>query len=235
MTISLVATSHGTGAPTARAAIAALVDAVREAAPHVDVREAFVDVQDPPVGQVVDSIGGLAVVVPLLLAPGFHVHVDIQQAVRRTTAVAARTLGPDPRLIDLLLGRLALAGATSDDVIVLGAAGSTDARALQTLGAAARMLGAAWGPPVPVGHLGGSGTPIEQVVREVASTGRRVVVATYLMAPGFFHDRLTGCGADVVTRPLLDGLEVDPAMVALVLDRFTEAAHLLNSPLSLTF
>ncbi len=31
---------------------------------------------------VVDDIDGLAVVVPLLLAPGFHVHVDIR---RRST------------------------------------------------------------------------------------------------------------------------------------------------------
>lgn len=228
MTISLIATSHGTDVTAARSSITALVEAVREASPHLDVREAFVDVQEPPVARVVDSIDGLAVVVPLLLAPGFHVHVDIEQAVDRPSTVASRTLGPDSRLTRVLLGRLADAGATTDDVIVLGAAGSTDARARQSVDAAARMLGSAWGSPVPVGYVGGTGTPIDEVVRDVSTSGRRVVVASYLMAPGFFYDRLLGCGADVVTRPVLDGLDVDPDMVSLVLDRFAEAVGLLD-------
>ena len=228
MTISLVATSHGTDVAAARSSITALVEAVREASPHLDVREAFVDVQEPPIARAVDSIDGLAVVVPLLLAPGFHVHVDIQQAVDRPSAVASRTLGPDTRLTGVLLGRLADAGATTDDVIVLGAAGSTDARARQSVDAAARMLGSAWGSPVPVGYVGGTGTSIDEIVRDVSRSGRRVVVASYLMAPGFFYDRLLGCGADVVTRPVLDGLDVDPDMVSLVLDRFAEAAGVLD-------
>lgn len=228
MTISLIATSHGTDVPAARTSITALVEAVRDASPHLDVREAFVDVQEPPVARVVDTIEGLAVVVPLLLAPGFHVHVDIQQAVDRPSAVASSTLGPDSRLTSVLLGRLADAGATSDDVIVLGAAGSTDARARESIDSAARMLGAAWGSPVPVGYVGGTGTPIDEIVRDVSRSGRRVVVASYLMAPGFFYDKLRACGAEVVTRPLLDGLDVDPDMVSLVLDRFAEAAGVLD-------
>lgn len=228
MTISLVATSHGTDVAAARASITALVDAVREASPHLDVREAYVDVQDPPVARVVDSIDGLAVVVPLLLAPGYHVNVDIMSAVDRPSAVTARTLGPDVRLTGLLLERLSCAGVTRDDVLVLGAAGSTDARALQSVDAAARMLGSMWGAPVPVGHVGGSGTPIEQIVRDVSGAGRRVVVASYLMAPGFFHARLERCGAEVVSRPLLDGPDVDTGLVSLVLDRFAEAAALLD-------
>jgi len=228
MTITLIATSHGTDVAAARSSITALVEAVREASPHLDVREAFVDVQEPPVARVVDSVEGLAVVVPLLLAPGFHVHVDIEQAVDRPSAVASRTLGPDARLTGVLLGRLADAGATTDDVIVLGAAGSTDARARRSVDAAARMLGAAWGSPVPVGYVGGTGTPIDEIVRDVSRSGRRVVVASYLMAPGFFYDRLLGSGADVVTRPVLDGLDVDPDMVSLVLDRFAEAAGVLD-------
>jgi sirohydrochlorin ferrochelatase len=228
MTITLVATSHGTDSPAARSAITALVDAVREACPHLDVREAFVDVQEPPVARVLDRLDGLAVVVPLLLAPGFHVHVDIQEAVDRPTAVAARTLGPDARLTALLLDRLRQAGARPHDVVVLGAAGSTDVRALRSVDAAARLLGAARGTPVPVGHVGGSGPAVEDVVRHVRGSGRRVVVASYLVAPGFFHDRLDRCGADVVTRPLLDGRDVDPGLVSLVLDRFAEATALLD-------
>jgi sirohydrochlorin ferrochelatase len=228
MTISLVATSHGTDVAAARTSITALVDAVRDASPQLDVHEAFVDVQEPAVSSVVDELDGRAVVVPLLLAPGFHVHVDIRQAVDRPSAVASSTLGPDSRLTDVLLGRLADAGATRDDVVVLGAAGSTDVRARQSIDAAARLLGSSWGSPVPVGYVGGTGTPIDEIVRDMSRAGRRVVVASYLMAPGFFYDRLLSCGADVVTRPLLDGLDVDPGMVSLVLDRFAEAAAVLD-------
>lgn len=227
MKLALVATSHGTDVPAAREAIGALVDAVRAAAPQVDVHEAFVDVQEPRVATVVRHSRqqgfDLTVIVPLLLAPGFHVHVDVQEAAAGDQVVAASTLGPDDRLTQVLLRRLAAAGATSDDIVVLGAAGSTDVRALESIDRAARLLGAAWGAPVRVGHLGGSGTPISQVVGEVAGLGRRVVVASYLMAPGYFHHRLTSCGADVVTRPLLDGPRVDPVLVELVLDKLADA------------
>ncbi|MCW2789313.1 MAG: hypothetical protein JWP56_1616 [Aeromicrobium sp.] len=228
MTISLVATSHGTDVPAAREAISALVDAVRVASPHLDVREAFVDVQLPQVEAVVDLVDGLAVVVPLLLAPGFHVRVDIRRAADRPWVVAAGTLGVDSRLVDQVVRRLHESGATRDDVVVLAAAGSTDVRALQSVEATARLLGKAWGAPVRVGYIGGDGTPVTDVVRDVAGPGRRVVAASYLMAPGFFHDRLAQCGADVVTRPLLDGTAVDPAMVSLVLDRFADAAAALD-------
>lgn len=228
MSFPLVATSHGTNAAEARQAITALVDAVRAAAPHLDVHEAFVDVQDPRVRDVVERIAEPAVVVPLLLAPGFHVHVDIAEAAAGPDRVAARTLGPDRRLTDVLLKRLASAGATRDDVVVLGGAGSTDEAALRSVDAAARLLGAAWGAPIPVGHAGGSSNPIDEVVREVARSGRRVVVASYLMAPGHFHDRLNACGADVVTRPLLDGSVAEPDLVSLVIDRYAEAADLLD-------
>ncbi|NRQ50333.1 sirohydrochlorin chelatase [Aeromicrobium stalagmiti] len=228
MTISLVATSHGTDVPAARTAITALVSAVAEASPHLDVREAFVDVQMPRVDTAVDLVDGLAVVVPLLLAPGFHVRVDINDAARRPWAAAAGTLGVDDRLTDVMMRRLAEAGATRDDVVVLAAAGSNDPCAWCSVRRAARLLGEAWGAPVPVGFVGGTGASIGDVVREATAAGRRVVIASYLMAPGFFFDRLHAAGADVVTRPLLDGTTVDPAMVSLVLDRFAEAAEGLD-------
>lgn len=228
MTIALVAASHGTSVPDARVAVGALVDAVREASPHLDVRVAFVDVEEPRVDRVVESVGGLSVVVPLLLAPGFHVHVDIARAVDRPTSVAARTLGPDGRLTSLLQKRLFESRATSEDVVVLGAAGSTDVRARQSVDAAARALGAAWGSPIPVGYVGGSGLPLAEIVDQVSRSGRRVVMASYVMAPGFFYERMLAGGADVVTRPLLDGTSVDPDMVSLVLDRFAEGAGQLD-------
>ena len=67
-----------------------------------------------------------------------------------------------------------------------------------------------------------------EVVRDVRCPGRRVVIVSYLMALGFFHDRMQRCGADVVTGPLLDGGAIADELVSLVLDRFAEAAERLD-------
>jgi hypothetical protein len=46
-----------------------------------------------------------------------------------------------------------------------------------------------------------------------------VVVAAYLLAPGHFHDKLAGAGADAVTAPLLP----DERIAAVLLDRYDAA------------
>jgi sirohydrochlorin ferrochelatase len=48
---------------------------------------------------------------------------------------------------------------------------------------------------------------------------QRVVVASYLLAPGHFHDKLAGAGADAVTAPLLP----DARIAAVLLDRYDAA------------
>lgn len=228
MTISLVATSHGTDSVASQIAISALVDAVRESAPHLDVREAFVDVQMPKVDTVVDLVDGLAVIVPLLLTPGFHQKVDIRDAADRPWVAAAAVLGADDRLTSVMMRRLREAGATRSDVVVLGSAGSTDPLARSSVDEAAHRLSGAWGAPIEVGYVGGTGIPLTEVVDRVRRPGCRIVVVSYLMGPGFFHGRLGRAGADVVTRPLLDGRTVDQEMVSLVLDRFAAAAETLE-------
>jgi sirohydrochlorin ferrochelatase len=47
----------------------------------------------------------------------------------------------------------------------------------------------------------------------------RVVIASYLLAPGFFHDQLAKAGADAVTAPLLPA----PVIAQIVLDRYDAA------------
>ncbi|MCQ7029814.1 CbiX/SirB N-terminal domain-containing protein, partial [Escherichia coli] len=88
-----------------------------------------VDVQPPTVVDVVAGLaasGQAAVVVPLLLSGGYHVHVDIAGAVAGSArTVAARPLGPDPRLVAVLHDRLLRAGADPGDpltAVVLAAA-----------------------------------------------------------------------------------------------------------------
>lgn len=245
----LVGCSHGTDDLAGRAAIAAVLDGVRRRRPGLDVREAFVDVQLPEVADVVgdavalrrqvsgaappgappdgsrdDSADGQAagaVVVPLLLSAGFHTHVDIAAAVEGTPgAVASGTLGPDDRIVAVLVDRLREAGAGPGDAVVLAAAGSSDARAAAAVEAVADALRRRWPHgPVTVGYGSAARPTVPEAVaaaRAALGPAGRVVAASYLLAPGFFHDRVGRAGADVVTAPLAP----DERLVDVVLDRY---------------
>jgi sirohydrochlorin ferrochelatase len=220
----LVAVSHGTSSPAGQAAVAALVDAVWRRLPDVDVSEAFVDVQEPTPEAVLDSSDGPSVVVPLLLAPGFHVHVDIARAVSGRDAVAANVLGPADAVTAILLDRLRAVSLRPADAVVLGVAGSSDIRAHRSVDRAAARLAMRLGREVRVGHLGGTGRRVGDVVAEARVPGRRVVVATYLLAPGHFADLLARSGGDVITAPLLDAGAPDPRLVQLVIERYASMA-----------
>ncbi|MCC2308218.1 sirohydrochlorin chelatase [Cellulomonas chengniuliangii] len=224
----LVACSHGTDDVRGRHAIRGLVASVRAARPGLDVREAFVDVQEPRVDSVVRAAsdeGRDVVVVPLLLSAGFHVHVDIAAAVAAPRAVAAHALGPDPRLVEVLARRLRGAGAGAGDAVVLAAAGSSDPRAARDVEAVVARLRSAWtAGPVTVGYGAGCAPRVPEAVAAARLAGaRRVVLASYLLAPGYFHGRLLEAGADVVAAPLVG----DGALVDVVLDRFDEASRAL--------
>ena len=231
---ALVLCSHGTADPAGQAAVSALVAAVRARLGDVEVRETWVDVQHPQVEQVVDEAVAQGfspvTIVPLLLSGGYHVHVDVARAASADGVRATPALGPDPRLAELLVQRLREAGATEGDAVVVAAAGSSDARAVADVDAVAAAVRERWDGPVAVG-FGSMATP--SVPDAVARTraehpGRRVVVAGYLLAPGFFHDRLGRAGADLVTAPLVPvrgGVPVvDDRLVQVVLDRFRDGA-----------
>lgn len=221
----LVACSHGTRSERGAAAVAALAESVRVAARGVEVIETFVDVQEPALPAVVDALRGRrAVVVPLLLSGGFHVHHDIARAVaERPAHLAAAPLGPHGAIIDVLAARLAESGLRDDDVVVLGASASSDARAIADQEATVVALARRLGRPVTLGHVGHCGVPLDEVVSGVRREGRRVAVASHLLAPGHFHDAIGRSGADVVTAPLLDGGRPDRRLVSLVLERYAEA------------
>ncbi len=220
----LVACSHGTRSARGAAAVAALVDAVRAALPRSEVVGTFVDVQEPALPEVMATLDGReAVVVPLLLSAGHHVHHDIAEAVSRDGHAAVPTLGPHAALIDVLVERLAEAGLSDDDTVVLGASASSDPGAVADMRATATALSERLGRLVPLGHVGHCGTALADVVREARRPGRRVVVASYLLAPGHFHDALGRVGADVVTSPLLDERDPDPRLVSLVVERYARA------------
>ena len=64
----------------------------------------------------------------------------------------------------------------------------------------------------------------EIATARAARPGRRVVVASYLLAPGYFAGLAARAGGDVTTAPLLtpDG-PVPAELVDIVLERYAEA------------
>ncbi len=219
----LIACAHGTSSALGAAEVNALRDGIAALRPGLDVREAYVDVQEPDLPAVVAGLpaGETAVVVPLLLSVGYHVKVDIARAVRsRPDTLAAAPLGPDPRLAALLDQRLREAGVTGDDAVVLAAAGSSDATAAQNVEELADQL-RALRPNKIVAAYGASAKPSvpDAVAALRGEHAGRVVIASYLLAPGFFHDQLAKAGADLVTAALLPS----PMLAEIALERYDAA------------
>ncbi|WP_082105362.1 sirohydrochlorin chelatase [Demequina subtropica] len=222
----LIACAHGTKDPDGQATILRVVEDVRAALPDHDVRDAYVDVHGPYCKDVVAEVSTeedtSAVVVPLLLAGGYHVYHDIAEAVAdRTDVVSATALGPDARLIDIVLDRIHEAGVPETATLVLAAAGSSDPRSEADTATAAEMLRARWGGPVRIGYAAGIHPTVADAVTEARAYGEDgvVAVASFLLAPGFFQKRLTEAGADYVTAPLAP----HPRLVEIVLDRYRDA------------
>ncbi len=208
----LIACAHGTRNAEGQAAIRQVMAEIGELRPGLRVVEAYVDVQEPELGGVVEGLpeGTAAVVVPLLLSTGFHIKVDVPKAIKsRPEVVAARPLGPDPRLAELLATHLRAAGLQEDDGVLLAAAGSSLPDGSVDSEEQARLLGELLPNKVRVAY-GASAQPtvpdgVASLRAELANDGGtgRVFIASYLLATGYFHDQLAKAGADVVAAPLL--------------------------------
>lgn len=219
----LIACAHGTDDVVGRAVVRGIVDDIRRRRPELDVREAFVDVQEPGLPDVVAALpeGAEAIIVPLLLSVGFHTAVDIAEATEGTDGRirAAAPLGPDCRLAAILAERLRATGATARERIVLAAAGSSRPEAAVAVERLAASVRDRWPGDVVVGYGAGAHPRVPVAVAAARSDApAQVVIASYLLAPGYFHDRLLEAGADRVTAPL----GPDPRLAAIALDRYDE-------------
>lgn len=236
--------SHGTSSPIGQVLIEVLAAEVatdlRIRGIADEVMLGHVDVQEPDVDEVISRLPANrpVILVPLLLSPGYHVHVDLAEAADRA-AESGRdvrrtdTLGPDPRLAEILADRLP--PLRSSDDVILAAAGSSDERANESCREMGRMLAAELKRPVEVGFLAGAGVPLKGRVEEARRRGARPVLANYLLAPGFFDDlarKLVDGSIDsngLLAPPLLTegGITstVPPKLVEIVRDRVRGQPH----------
>lgn len=225
---ALIGCSHGTADPTGRATIRALLELTAARLPEVDVIEAFVDVQEPALPDVVEALAPRpAVIVPLLLSTGFHVEIDVRRAARlRPGVAAAPPLGPDDRITAVLADRWRSLGVGTEAPVVLAVAGSSRASTVPAVEAVRERFAALTGAAPILGY----GSAVEPSVPEAVERARvagsgPVSVASYLLAPGFFQSRLLASGARRVSRPL----GVDSRIVDVIVERYVAAAGQLRA------
>jgi sirohydrochlorin ferrochelatase len=243
----LVAVAHGSADPRASATIAELAAVARERSPGLDLRTAFLGHAPPSLPQVLGTIEAdrEVTVLPLLLTAAYHSKADIPRVLARTPlrrVSYGATLGPHPLLLDALDRRLAEAlpssgpisgpisspGAHQDrarTAVVLAAAGSSDPEANATIAqmAARWQARTEWLAVRPAYASAAEPSPAAAVAGLLRDGAPRVVVATYLLAPGLFADRIRhtalAAGAAAVSPALGACAEVADVM----LDRFAQA------------
>jgi sirohydrochlorin ferrochelatase len=237
----LVAVAHGSADPRAAAAITDLMTVVAQRAARrgvdlPDLRTAFLGHAMPSLPQVMRGIkaGTPVTVLPLLLTAAYHSKTDIPRVLAhvrrdfpRLQVSYGAPLGPHPLLMRALERRLAEAepGVLEDPArtgVVLAAAGSSDPDANAAIArlAARWQARAGWLAVRPAYASGADPSPAAAVTSLLRDGARRVVVATYLLAPGYFAGRIRdgslAAGASAV-GPVL-GASAEVADV--VLDRF---------------
>jgi sirohydrochlorin ferrochelatase len=201
----LVLAAHGSTDPKFAGVVESLASLVAASRPDVAVAVGYLEHGLPLLPDVARAD---SVIVPVFLASGFHVRRDLPaQAPSSTIAVS---VGPDPRLADVLARRLREAG-WRDGSVVLAAAGSEDPVALADVRCVARDLGDELGTTVTAAFLSAG----EPRLTDLAPAA----VASYLLAPGHFADVVAACGAPIVTAPL----GADPQIAEIILDRYDAA------------
>ncbi|HEX4812657.1 MAG TPA: CbiX/SirB N-terminal domain-containing protein [Nonomuraea sp.] len=219
---TLVLAAHGTRSAAGEATLSALAETVRRARPGRRVELGYLEISSPLLADVLPAVRGPVVVVPLLLAGGYHAHIDLPNvmAEHRPDAILAGWLGPHRLLTSVLARKLARAGLRATDAVLLGSAGSADPAALADVRAAARQLAVRLSRPVTAAFAAAGSPSVGEAVERLSATPAvRVAVASYVLAPGHFHDRLVTTGAALVSDPL----GADPDVASLIWHRHDEA------------
>jgi len=230
----LVAVAHGSADPRASATVAELAAVARERSPGLDLRTAFLGHAPPSLPQVLSTIAAdrAVIVLPLLLTAAYHSKADIPRMLARRPRPGVSygaTLGPHPLLLTALDRRLAEADPAAHQdpartAVVLAAAGSSDPEANATIArlAAQWQVRNGWYAVRPAYASAAAPSPAAAVAGLLHDGAPRVAVATYLLAPGLFADRIReaalAAGAAVVSPALGACAEVADVL----LDRFSE-------------
>jgi sirohydrochlorin ferrochelatase len=242
----LVLVAHGSRDPRSAATVRRLARAVRAAWP-APVAAAFLDFNLPAVAPTVRALAVESdhppVVVPALLTHAYHGRVDLPQLLAASGAATrlAPVLGPaapgeepDPLLLAALRRRLSELDRHFDGVALV-AAGTRDLAARSTVDSVASALSVVLALPCVAGFAAGGPTGADAVAAVRAHGARRILAASYFLAPGRLHSAVAAsaraAGAFGVAAPLGAAAE----LVDLVTARaHTARAHYLSSLSSLS-
>ena len=196
----LVAVAHGSADPRASATIAELAALARERSPGLDLRTAFLGHAPPSLPQVLSTI----------------------EADREVTVL--------PLLLDALDRRLAEADPVAyrdpaRTAVVLTAAGSSDPEANATIARMAAQWQArtGWFAVRPAYASAAEPSPAAAVAGLLRNGAPRVVVATYLLAPGLFADRIRHTALSAGAAAVSPALGACAEVADVMLDRFAQA------------
>jgi sirohydrochlorin ferrochelatase len=175
--------------------------------------------------------------VPLLLSAGYHVKVDLAEAAAEAgrpgrDVTVSDALGPDERLVDVLVRRALDAGFVRGHYrVVLGAAGSTDTGAVADCRVVAGRLAERLGTPVREAYLSAARPTVAEAIADYRRDDPElpVMVISYLLAPGYFQNLLvsetSAAGGELATDPVLGCAGMVPGeVVEIVRERFRAAA-----------
>jgi len=237
----LVAVAHGSRDPRASATVGELMAMVAERARRrglavPDLRTAYLGHAPPSLPQVMSTIeaGRRVRVLPLLLTAAYHAKADIPRLLTRVASDFPRlqvsygdTLGPHPRLLRALERRLAEEDPDGDRArtgVVLAAAGSSDPEANATIGrlAAQWQERAGWLAVRPAYASAADPSPAAAVTDLLEAGVPRVVVATYLLAPGLFADRIRTSSLAAGATAVSPAVGACAEVADVLLDRFAE-------------
>ncbi len=240
-TEGLLLVAHGSRCVQSESQVHALADLVSAALPGVAVDVGFLEMTDPPAGEVLDRLvergcRRLAVLPVVLLGAG-HAKSDVPavllDARRRHPAVEfrfGRPLGVSREPVELL-GKAVTASGCAGLPLLVVARGTSDPDANAEAYKAARLI-AEW-TGAPFVHAGYSGVTTPSVPEAAELFGRlgyrRVAVAWWYL----FHGRLIENGRRELAAAAAGGVEFvdcgylgpDPALVPLVAARYREAVR----------
>jgi sirohydrochlorin ferrochelatase len=225
---ALVLVAHGSRDPRALSTVRALMERVRELRPGLPVRLGHIELNEPRLPDTLTALGPTdAVLVPLLLARGYHVKRDIPElaAEARARTRVAPPLGPHPLLVETLYDRLVEAGwrtrtdeqSRRGSAVILAAAGSRDPESKLDTNHTAQLLADRLGVPVIPAYASAATPTVQTALRTLAARGRhRVAVASCFTAPGRFATQCAEAAPWIASAPL----GAHPAMARLVLHRY---------------
>jgi sirohydrochlorin ferrochelatase len=208
--------------------------AVAGRAPGLDLRTAYLGHALPSLPQVLSTIEPDAdvAVLPLLLTAAYHANTDIPRILARFPWLRVSygaPLGPHPLLLRALQRRLAEADpAACEDpartAVVLAAAGSSDPAANAAVGRLAVQwrARAGWSAVLPAYASAAGPAPAAAVTGLRQAGTRRVVVASYLLAPGFFADRIRASSLAAGAASVSAALGASPEVADVLLDRYVQ-------------